>query len=350
MLTFPCQSRAVVKHQPKDVRLGFTLGAVSRHGCRGPLLSKWTKNLPRFTKLLASFGRRNTDDSFNFTAIQVNKNNETALHVDRNNLGPSHIVGLGEYGRGRRGVGDFWVQGMELNSPGSSLPTRNEWIKFDGKVPHGTLWEPCSQEMRFTLVYYAHKVCLQPDLRGILQRLCNEYHFRADVEKLRLLCDGAPVPAFPAAWGPQASGEYPSRQVRVGSARNAFEAAGGKVADLDVDDYGSDTGSDPDSDCPDTGPESEPATSLQTLRQEIERLEKLLTDLNAEVEQLGVEIWQGKRETSIESPASSFATLSQKHRQKELKKEEIAASEAELEKAHKRERRLLRASELQALE
>ncbi len=267
-------------------------------------------------------------------------NNETALHVDRNNVGPSLIVGLGRYARGRRGAGDFWVQGMEPNSPGSSRSTWKKWIEFDGNMPHGTLWEPCSQEVRFTLVYYAHKVCLQRDVHGSLQRLCHEYDFRADVEKLRLLCDGDSVPEFPAAWGPQASGQYPSRQVRVHSARNAFEAAGGKVANHEVDDYGSDTGSDPDSDC-EPEPEPEPATSLQTLRQEIERLVKKLADLNAEVEQLGVEILQGIRETSTQDSTGRIPKLDQQHRQRESKKKEIAACEAELEEARETERRLL---------
>jgi hypothetical protein len=245
MLTFPCQSRAVVKHQPKDVRLGFTLGAVSRHGCRGPLLSKWTKNLPRFTKLLASFGRRNTDDSFNFTAIQVNKNNETALHVDCNNVGPSRIVGLGDYTRGRHGAGDFWVQGVPENSPGQSHSTQDSWIKFDGNVPHGTLWEPCPDETRYTLVYYTHKVCLQHDPSRLLQTLRDEYHYRVDVEKLKLRQIPDPDP-FPFAW-PRSSGKcgkYPSRKVRVDSARDAFVLAGGKAAD--PVNYGEDTG--PDSD------------------------------------------------------------------------------------------------------
>ena len=32
---------------------------------------------------------------------QVNKNYETALHVDGNNMGPSYIVGLGDYDGGQ---------------------------------------------------------------------------------------------------------------------------------------------------------------------------------------------------------------------------------------------------------
>ena len=269
MLTFPCQSRAIVKHRPRDVRLGFTLGAVRRRDCGGPLLSKWTKKLPRLTRLLANFGqlmcKLNADSSFNFTAIQVNKNNETALHVDCNNVGPSRIVGLGEYTRGRHGAGDFWVQGIPENSPGQSHSTQHSWIKFDGNVPHGTLWEPRPDETRYTLVYYTHKVCLQRDPSRLLQTLRDEYHYCVDVEKLKL--QQAPDPdRFPVAWGPpRSSGNYPSRQARVDSARKAFELAGGKVADPPVN-YGEDSGPDSESDADSESdeesrdPEAEPAS------------------------------------------------------------------------------------------
>ena len=262
MLTFPCQSRAIVKHRPRDVRLGFTLGAVRRRDCGGPLLSTWATKLPRLTRLLANFGqlmcKLNTDSSFNFTAIQVNKNNETALHVDCNNVGPSRIVGLGEYTRGRHGAGDFWVQGVPENSPGQSHSTQKTWIEFDGNVPHGTLWEPRPDETRYTLVYYTHKVCLQRDPSRLLQTLRDEYHYCVDVEKLKL--QQAPDPdLFPVAWGPRSSGKYPSRQVRVDSAREAFKLAGGKVAD--PVNYGEDSGPDSESDEESRDPERPPPPS-----------------------------------------------------------------------------------------
>ena len=37
---------------------------------------------------------------FCFTSVQVNKNYASALHVDKNNCGPSLIVGLGDYSGG----------------------------------------------------------------------------------------------------------------------------------------------------------------------------------------------------------------------------------------------------------
>ena len=54
---------------------------------------------PNLTKLLVAYGRQNCP-GFAFTSIQVNKNYRSALHVDRNNLGKSMIVGLGDYSKG----------------------------------------------------------------------------------------------------------------------------------------------------------------------------------------------------------------------------------------------------------
>ena len=60
---------------------------------------------------------------FPFTSIQVNKNYESALHVDRNNMGRSMIIGLGNYQQGQ-----VWVHG-----PGA-LDVKGRWCEFDGNV------------------------------------------------------------------------------------------------------------------------------------------------------------------------------------------------------------------------
>jgi hypothetical protein len=46
-------------------------------------------------------GQQEDEEQFTFTSIQVNKNYASALHVDRNNKGPSLIIGLGNYQGGQ---------------------------------------------------------------------------------------------------------------------------------------------------------------------------------------------------------------------------------------------------------
>ena len=47
------------------------------------------------TELLVAFGREilRLDGSFRFTSIQANKDYGARLHTDKNNLGPSYIIG-----------------------------------------------------------------------------------------------------------------------------------------------------------------------------------------------------------------------------------------------------------------
>ena len=86
-----------------------------------------------------SAGKQNCP-GFNFTSIQVNKNYQSGLHVDRNNLGKSMIVGLGDYKDG-----GLWVH-MK-----GEVDLRKTWYEFDGNVPHCTL--PYSGT-RYTLIYF----------------------------------------------------------------------------------------------------------------------------------------------------------------------------------------------------
>ena len=65
---------------------------------------------------------------FKFTSIQVNKNYLSALHVDKNNLGPSYIVGVGDYTEG----------GLFVKDQGE-VDCKHRWCEFDGNMPHQTL-------------------------------------------------------------------------------------------------------------------------------------------------------------------------------------------------------------------
>ena len=113
---------------------GMTLGLVKPRCQLGGLVSNATLERPELTKLLVRYGRRYLP-GFHFSSIQVrssvplalaqllpppqrlsdisspppqvNYNFMSVLHVDSNNLGPSAIVGVGNFSGG-----GLWVQGQ----------------------------------------------------------------------------------------------------------------------------------------------------------------------------------------------------------------------------------------------
>ena len=80
------------------------------------------------TKTLTSFAKAFVPQGFSFTSIQVNKNYASALHCDSNNLGPSYIVGVGDYEQGA-----LWTQDK------GEVDCKHRWCEFDGNIPHCTL-------------------------------------------------------------------------------------------------------------------------------------------------------------------------------------------------------------------
>ena len=114
------------------------LGVLSGRSA-GIVVGAETKARPCLTQTLVNFARQYIGD-WNFTSIQVNKNYLSALHVDKNNLGPSYIVGVGDYSDG-----ELWVQDQ------GKLDCHDEWVTFDGNIPHCTL---PYKGTRYTLIYF----------------------------------------------------------------------------------------------------------------------------------------------------------------------------------------------------
>lgn len=124
-----------------------------------------SRSNPWLVRLLSSFARKSHPE-FEFTSIQVNKNYASRPHVDRNNLGDSLIVALGDYSGG-----DIWVHDEAGNVPfelqesissmyhyesnvtyiGSLLDLKRTWRYFNGNKLHYT--KPFEGD-RFSLVYY----------------------------------------------------------------------------------------------------------------------------------------------------------------------------------------------------
>lgn len=160
---------------------GLVLGAVNIRSHGGMQAAQATREKPNLARLLAAFFRYQCGDPlFRYTTIQINANYEAALHVDKFNLGPSYISGVGDWGpptetddaaeslvvseedepRPPRNkvppelAGRLWVQGR------GALDCRECWVAFDGNTPHCTL--PFSGT-RFTLIYFTH--CSQSILK-----------------------------------------------------------------------------------------------------------------------------------------------------------------------------------------
>eukprot|EP01043_Picozoa_sp_COSAG02_P002080 COSAG02_NODE_46_length_45443_cov_36.731497_32_plen_1137_part_00 len=130
----------VKKSQDQEVT-GMCLGVVNARS-NGVVASSFGRNRPNLTKTLVNFAKLAVPE-FNFTSIQVNKNYLSAMHVDKNNLGPSYIVGVGDYTQG-----GLWVQTL------GAVDCNRKWILFDGNVPHCTL--PYTGT-RYTLIYFSQQ-------------------------------------------------------------------------------------------------------------------------------------------------------------------------------------------------
>ncbi|CAE7323490.1 Zdhhc9 [Symbiodinium natans] len=128
-------------------------------------LSDASKKNPNLARLLSKFCQ-DAHASFQFTSIQVNKNYAARPHVDKNNLGNSFIIGLGDY----KG-GDLWahdddgdvllelsesIRSMHHYRAGMSYRGRTfdihcRWQSFDGNRLH---YARPFEGTRYSLVFY----------------------------------------------------------------------------------------------------------------------------------------------------------------------------------------------------
>lgn len=150
------KSRKNIIEENKGIE-AFALGDVNYRGqaildykTKGP--SKYNKKFPllynALNKLIKEY-----DQDFKFTTIQVNKNVMSRPHIDKNNVGPSCIIGLGDYEYGK-----LVIEGKEYN-------IKNRFKKFDGRLGH---WITPFKGTRYSIIYFNHTFkppC--PSLRGI---------------------------------------------------------------------------------------------------------------------------------------------------------------------------------------
>ena len=124
----------------------FCLGEVNYRGqkflnykTRGP--SKHNEKFPELLQKLTEL-INNYDPDFKFTTIQLNKNIQSPRHIDKNNVGYSYIIGLGDYNGGELNIenlGDFNI--------------KNSFLKFNGTNPH---WTSAFQGTRYSIIFFTH--------------------------------------------------------------------------------------------------------------------------------------------------------------------------------------------------
>jgi len=90
------KSRNNVRSVKSQEIRGMTLGLVETYS-NEVVVSKNTLRRPMLTRLLVRYALRYLPKNFYFTSIQINFNYASILHVDSNNLGPSYIIGLGNF-------------------------------------------------------------------------------------------------------------------------------------------------------------------------------------------------------------------------------------------------------------
>jgi len=133
------QTRQNVRDEKTREVLGMAVGVVAIRMSSECRASRYTLDNPEPVRALVAYARRYIPE-FRFSTIQINKNNRTALHVDRNNMGPSAIIGLGDYAGG-----EVWISGR------GAVNCKNRFVFFDGNEPHATL--PFTGT-RYTLVFF----------------------------------------------------------------------------------------------------------------------------------------------------------------------------------------------------
>lgn len=133
------QTKLRLCYSRKNSGVGRTqaFGMINVRG-KGPGPARNNTRYPRLYELLMALGKNLGAD---FDGIQLNHNYQSAMHVDRNNVGESVIVSFGEY------------EGGELVIEGEVYDTRMQPILFEGsKYRHWNL--PITKGDKYSLVFF----------------------------------------------------------------------------------------------------------------------------------------------------------------------------------------------------
>eukprot|EP00434_Breviolum_minutum_P026765 symbB.v1.2.023657.t1/scaffold2181.1/size92752/1 len=160
----PRNKRKVAMAMPKMGRCqGFTLGLTTDYKCGGqgaPVVSKATRAHPQLAMALTK-GCRNSWPDFRFTSIQVNLNTKYGMHTDGFDAGPSRMIALGNFSKGK-----LWLHNARQNR-WSLINVQNTWIAFDGREFH--LTEDWEGPERYSLVFFTNHLWDQLPIEAMRQ-------------------------------------------------------------------------------------------------------------------------------------------------------------------------------------
>jgi hypothetical protein len=145
---FPSRSdgRMNVRRAHDDYYMHFCMGLCRKRDVPHFVESAFNRQYPALHNALKDLMRA-ADPSFVYDAVQLNKCYRCAPHMDKNNDGPSYIVGLGQYEGGA----------LLLGHARTPFDIRGVLLKFDGsRTLHETA--PFTGE-RYTAVFYKARLC-----------------------------------------------------------------------------------------------------------------------------------------------------------------------------------------------
>jgi hypothetical protein len=163
---WPTQARPNVTDKKGGGVTGMCFGAVNVLGGVGMQLSAVSQNFPHMIKLVCAWTAKELPD-FPFSSLQINYNYAANKHVDGNNIGPSHIISLGDHAGGELWVADTFVEketdkGTVLRGGGgeSVVKCHRAWKLFDGNSEHYTMPFRASEgkaaPLRVSIVAFSH--------------------------------------------------------------------------------------------------------------------------------------------------------------------------------------------------
>jgi hypothetical protein len=122
----------------------FVLGKVKWYFGKGLVESKYNRRFPDFFKLLRKWVKWKFP-SHRWNAIQINKGVNTGYHYDRNNVGNSLCIGIGDF----KGGGIT----CELKNGKKNIDNKNKWLVYNGKeIRHKTI--PATSGIRYAIIFY----------------------------------------------------------------------------------------------------------------------------------------------------------------------------------------------------
>ncbi|CAL1137610.1 unnamed protein product [Cladocopium goreaui] len=178
-ITWPdCVSRGNVIPDGQPSIKAFCLGATQPRFRRELSLAVSSRRMPRLTALICTLARREIpEEGFPWTSVQANKDYAARFHRDKNNLGPSWIMALGDYSDGGElfiadegqfdeeegGIDHEITLGEKVPSgyvpgqvvKGKLFDIRNRWQRFDGR--HGHMAMPFLSGTRISLVFFTRR-------------------------------------------------------------------------------------------------------------------------------------------------------------------------------------------------